>query len=203
MERMNQQHVTKKARVTLDGRPFEEADSNPVKTARGLRIRRMERRLAEARPKLAGADLELRAQPFEASNGNLITGYAAVFHSETVIAGEFRERIAPGAFARSLRENDVRALLHHDKGRVIGRMGNGTLRLSEDAGRHSRARYAPPGNPLTTHGVPRVSTAVAASHRWGWFQCISANETMTLPLGKQGGPDAPDRDRDSWCKSED
>jgi HK97 family phage prohead protease len=62
-----------------------------------------------------------------------ISGYAARFGDETVIAGEFREKLAPGAFARTLREKpDVVALLDHDSGRVLGRTSAGTLTLRED-----------------------------------------------------------------------
>lgn len=79
------------------------------------------------------ADTETRSAPLDAAAGKTLAGYAAVFWSEAVIAGEFRERIAPGAFTRSLRENDVVALMHHDTGRILGRMSAGTLRLREDA----------------------------------------------------------------------
>ena len=60
------------------------------------------------------------------------SGYAAMFNSETDIGGYFREVIAPGAFADTLKTSDVRALVDHDTGRVIGRMSAGTLRLAED-----------------------------------------------------------------------
>ncbi|KQZ99573.1 phage prohead protein [Mesorhizobium sp. Root157] len=64
---------------------------------------------------------------------NTISGYAARFGDATVIAGEFREKLAPGAFARSLREKpDVVMLLDHDSGRVLGRTTAGTLTLRED-----------------------------------------------------------------------
>ncbi|MFG1396138.1 HK97 family phage prohead protease [Roseixanthobacter pseudopolyaromaticivorans] len=64
---------------------------------------------------------------------DLITGYAARFGDETVIAGEFREQLAQGAFARTLRERpDVVMLLNHDSGRVLGRTSAGTLTLRED-----------------------------------------------------------------------
>jgi HK97 family phage prohead protease len=63
-----------------------------------------------------------------------LVGYAAVFDSPTVIAGEFREQIAPGAFADALAgSDDVLALIGHDWNRVIGRRSAGTLRLSEDS----------------------------------------------------------------------
>lgn len=63
-----------------------------------------------------------------------ISGYAARFGSETTIAGEFREMLAPGCFARTLRENpDIVMILDHDPGRVLGRTTANTLSLREDA----------------------------------------------------------------------
>lgn len=62
-----------------------------------------------------------------------IAGYAAVFGGEADIGGSFREVIAPGAFAETLKTADVRAYFDHDRGRVLGRSKAGTLRLSEDA----------------------------------------------------------------------
>lgn len=64
-------------------------------------------------------------------SGRKIGGYAAVFNSETDIGGYFREKIAPGAFAEAIK-TDVRALIDHDSGRVIGRTTAGTLRMVED-----------------------------------------------------------------------
>ncbi|WP_438278799.1 HK97 family phage prohead protease [Nitrobacter sp.] len=63
---------------------------------------------------------------------DVISGFAVRFNDETVIAGEFRERIAPGAFTRTLKEKpDVVMLLDHDSGRVLGRTPT-TLSLRED-----------------------------------------------------------------------
>jgi len=64
--------------------------------------------------------------------GNTLVGHAAVFNSPTVIAGLFREQIAPRAFKKSLKESDIRALFNHDTNIVLGRNKAGTLRLSED-----------------------------------------------------------------------
>lgn len=64
-----------------------------------------------------------------------ITGYAAIFDSETVIGGSdwgFREKIAKGAFTEALRTSDVRALFNHEEEYVLGRTKSGTLRLMED-----------------------------------------------------------------------
>ncbi|CDO37137.1 HK97 family phage prohead protease [Novosphingobium sp. KN65.2] len=73
------------------------------------------------------------APELRAENGvKTARGYAAIFNSRTTIGGWFTEVIAPGAFTDTLRSADVRALIDHDTGRVIGRSSVGTLRLSED-----------------------------------------------------------------------
>src|SRR5688572_2866304 len=64
---------------------------------------------------------------------NVLSGYAALFNTETVIGGMFREAVAPGAFRDAMGRDDVRALFNHDANIVLGRTGNGTVRLSEDA----------------------------------------------------------------------
>ena len=61
-----------------------------------------------------------------------ITGYAAVFNSLSVEMYGFQEKIAPGAFTKTIKESDVRALWNHDTGIVLGRTKAGTLRCSED-----------------------------------------------------------------------
>lgn len=75
---------------------------------------------------------ELRAAD---NNGRKLVGYAAVYNQlSQVIAGAFRERVLPGAFARALRgEDDVRALFDHESCLILGRSSAGTLRLSDDA----------------------------------------------------------------------
>lgn len=63
-----------------------------------------------------------------------IIGYAAKFNERSLpIMGLFEEQIAPGAFTRALKEKqDVRALIDHAEGRVLGRTAAGTLTLAED-----------------------------------------------------------------------
>lgn len=80
----------------------------------------MERRALAIAPELRAGD-----------NGKTIKGYAAVFNQEADIGGSFREIIARGAFDGTL-DNDVRALIDHDSGRVIGRTKAGTLRMKAD-----------------------------------------------------------------------
>lgn len=62
-----------------------------------------------------------------------LEGRAAVYNQTTDI-GNFRERIAPGAFAPSLTGNpDILALLDHDPAKVLGRTKSGTLSLRDGA----------------------------------------------------------------------
>ncbi len=59
-------------------------------------------------------------------------GYASVFDSLSQNLGGFVEQVAPGAFRSTLNQADVRALFNHEPDHLLGRSGNGTLRLSED-----------------------------------------------------------------------
>lgn len=65
------------------------------------------------------------------SEKRVLVGYAAAFNSDATIGDNFIERIDPSAFNASL-NGDVRALIDHNSGRVIGRTKSGTLRLSVD-----------------------------------------------------------------------
>ncbi|MEM6560032.1 MAG: HK97 family phage prohead protease [Planctomycetota bacterium] len=64
-----------------------------------------------------------------------LIGYAAVFDSLSTDLGGFRERIKPGAFAEAIAADgaDVRALVDHDPGKLLGRTANNTLTIAEDA----------------------------------------------------------------------
>lgn len=74
---------------------------------------------------------ELRAE--EGDGGErLITGYAAVFDQLSVPLWGFQEEIRQGAFAKTIREGDIRSLWNHDVNYVMGRTKNGTLALRED-----------------------------------------------------------------------
>ena len=73
-------------------------------------------------------DVELRVDDEEEG----ITGYAAVFNKYSQDLGFFKEKIQPGAFKKTIKENDIRALINHDPNLIIGRTKNKTLELWED-----------------------------------------------------------------------
>jgi len=69
--------------------------------------------------------------------GGKLSGVAAPFGREAIIGdldrGGWREEIAPGAFAKALRESDTVLLCDHDMSKPLARVSAGTLRLSETA----------------------------------------------------------------------
>lgn len=77
------------------------------------------------------ADMELRVE--ESGNGLTFRGYAAVFNELSEDLGGFRERILPGAFAKTLREKRaIKMFLNHNSDIVLASTHRGTLRLTED-----------------------------------------------------------------------
>lgn len=78
--------------------------------------------------KVDGMRVDARAK----DEPQMIVGHAAVFDTETDIGGYFLERVAPGAFKRAIKEDDVRSLFNHDANFVLGRTAAGTLTLRED-----------------------------------------------------------------------
>jgi Escherichia/Staphylococcus phage prohead protease len=104
-----------------------------------------------------------------------ISGYAALFGVETVIAGLFRERIAPGAFRDTIARDDVRASFNHNLDQLLGRKSAGTLRLSEDV---RGLRYV-----ITINDKDPVAIGVAAkiarrdvSGSSFWFEPVSDDD---------------------------
>lgn len=77
------------------------------------------------------ADFQIRAD----GDGMTFHGYAAIFNSDSdgAIPGFGVERIAPGAFAKSLTESrNLKMFLNHNSDLVLGSTKAGTLRLAED-----------------------------------------------------------------------
>jgi len=77
---------------------------------------------------LAGSELRANAADFA------IEGVAASYNVTSRNLGGFVEQIAPGAFARSLREKaNVVCLFNHDASQILGRTTAGTLTLQDSA----------------------------------------------------------------------
>src|SRR5690625_2307500 len=77
-----------------------------------------------------GVDLQTRSD--EDSSKKVLEGYFSVFNSETELFPGAFEEIAPGAFDNTL-SNDIRALVNHDTGFVLGRNKSNTLELKVDS----------------------------------------------------------------------
>jgi HK97 family phage prohead protease len=80
-------------------------------------------------------DGELRATAER--GGRTIRGYAAVFDIPSLPISErnrqsFTEYVRRGAFERTIREDDIRALFSHDESKILGRTKARTLHLAED-----------------------------------------------------------------------
>lgn len=91
-----------------------------------------------------------------ASEGWLLTGTAAVFGREAVIAGLFREVVERGAFTGVLR-GDTQALVNHDPSLLLARTRSGTLRLSQGRAGLDYEGDLDPSNPV--HQAARSSLA--------------------------------------------
>ncbi len=79
------------------------------------------------------SDVEIRTEDGKPK----LTGYAAVWGSESLDLGGFTERIIRGAFTESLGrdlvEEPVLSYLGHDRNKILGSTAAGTLKLSEDS----------------------------------------------------------------------
>jgi HK97 family phage prohead protease len=63
-----------------------------------------------------------------------LTGYAIVWNRWSLDLGGFREKIAPSAIERTLRDGeDLRALWSHRPDELLGRLSANTLRVAKDA----------------------------------------------------------------------
>ena len=69
------------------------------------------------------------------NDSRILSGYAAVFNSESKDLGGFTEMISPDAFEGVIERSDVFAVLDHDRNKVLARskMGKGSLELNIDS----------------------------------------------------------------------
>jgi HK97 family phage prohead protease len=91
--------------------------------------------MPETEVRIIPADsLEWRAAADD-EDGPTISGYGAVFNSPSMeLMPGFREYVAPGAFARSLkaRGNDIHSYFNHDPSKPLGSTRAGNLTMIED-----------------------------------------------------------------------
>lgn len=82
-------------------------------------------------------DLQLEASGLELRRkgnvGREIAGHAALFNVRTTIFPGYDEVVRPGAFSKTLKEDDAVALFNHDTSLVLGRRSAGTAEIREDA----------------------------------------------------------------------
>jgi len=84
--------------------------------------------VSEIEQRVTTTEFEVR----EETDGMHFSGYAAMFNSPSLPL-PFTERIAQGAFKRSLKSrNDVKFLWNHDSGEILGSTRAKTLTLTED-----------------------------------------------------------------------
>jgi HK97 family phage prohead protease len=83
----------------------------------------------------AQSSIQLDSSP-DSANPPKFGGYAAVFNTRANIGNPFKwgfiEQIAPGAFARTISNGDVRFLIDHDPSKLVARQSAQDLELRED-----------------------------------------------------------------------
>jgi len=88
----------------------------------------------EAETRSRNRDLKQEVRADFNSGVPKIVGYAAIFNSETELYPNFYEEIAPGAFKRSIQDDqEVVALINHSPSLILGRRSAGTLKVWEDS----------------------------------------------------------------------
>ena len=124
--------------------------------------------------------LEIRQSKSEPAK---IVGHAAVFNQWSENLGGFKEKIAPGAFAKSIKSDDVRALFNHNPDFVLGRTASKTLRLSED-GQGLAMECDPPDTQMARDVMELIRRGDISQMSFG-FKTISDQWTR----GADGQPD--------------
>lgn len=95
-----------------------------------------------------------------------IVAMPIVFDQETVIGGQFREVIRPGALSKTLSEGDHVALWNHDTGKPLGRVSAKTLELAEEK-QGVRATVRPSAD--TTYGKDALVSVGRGDVKGGSF----------------------------------
>lgn len=125
------------------GRPGEHKDvvKKYYKESRSLAMQGVERRFVgspEKKPAKGDLSIERRTDPQTGKQQVYLVGYAAKFHTDSLMMGDFIERISPEAFEIVERGKDLegkpletRGLYNHDPNHLIGRYPD-TMKLTVD-----------------------------------------------------------------------
>lgn len=138
----------------------------------------------ERRITLSEATVEYR--DVDGTKKPVISGYAAVFNTESRVLSGFVETIAPTAFDEVLATNpDVIGCFNHDKNMLLGRTSNGTMALRNDG---YGLRYEISPNPNTSVGRDVVEwvkdrTVVGSSFAFSIKKDGSGDSWTTDPRG--------------------
>jgi len=123
----------------------------------------------------------------------MIEGHAAVFNQWSEEIGvwfPFREKVLPGAFADTIKTDDIRALYNHDVNYVLGRNKAGTLFLEEDD-TGLKVRILPPDTQwardllvsIERGDVSQMSFGFTViSDRWGTEEGTDVRELVKVKL---------------------
>ncbi len=118
-----------------------------------------------------------------------ISGYAVIFNSWSRVmtdgrGRQFRERIAPTAFDRTLAGNpDIASLWNHNADLPLGRTSNGTLRITKDAA-GLRVDIAPPNTSWGQDAVESIRRGDVAGMSFAFAAARDNGDTWAKP-----GPD--------------
>jgi hypothetical protein len=135
------------------------------------------------RREMALEGLELRVD--EVSGAPIVSGYAAVFNSLSEVLfeweqGKFREQIAPGAFSKTLREQNVPLLIEHAD-LPLATTRAGTLRLIEDEhGLHYESALEM-SDPDVQRLVPKMRRGDLNKSSFGFFPVRESWNDKTKP----------------------
>jgi HK97 family phage prohead protease len=126
----------------------------------------------------AGLPVEIR----EVGEAIRVSGYAAVFNSETVIGGYFREKIAPGAFSEAVARDDVVFLINHE-GLPMARTRSGTLKIKEDERGLFMEADLDPTDPEVQRIVPKMKRGDLDKMSFAFFpEAQEWDESGDIPL---------------------
>ncbi len=129
-----------------------------------------------------GGNVELRAAGDDPDAPPVIVGYAAVFNALSEDLHGFREKIDPGAFAKTMGA-DVRALFNHNADIVLGRTRSKTLLLEQD-NKGLRVSITPPQTEQATHIVELIKRGDVSQMSFG-FRTLADKWEINADTGKQ------------------